>query len=72
MEGVNGFLVAADVSGVEHFTEYPSNKATAAFQIPFKDGKIPEYVILRNGACRSRTQVVGDGEAREWEDGGEL
>ncbi len=30
MEGVNGLMIAADVFGQGHFTEYPSDKATVA------------------------------------------
>lgn len=57
MEGVNGFMVAADDIGYGHFTDYPSNKETVALQLPFKNGKIPDHVVLGTGACRSSSQV---------------
>ena len=72
MEGVNGFLIAADVEGVGHFTEYPSDKETVALQVPFKDGVVPNHVVLKIGACNSRKQVVRSGEGWAWEGGGEL
>lgn len=40
MEGVNGLMIAADVVGRGHVTEYPSDKVTVALQIPFKDGEV--------------------------------
>jgi len=58
MEGVNGFLVAADVFGIGHNTTYPSDKETVALQIPFKGGIIPEHTILHKRACKSEKQVV--------------
>lgn len=58
MEGVNGFLVAADVFGTGHNTTYPSDKETVALQIPFKNGVIPEHTILQKSACQSEKQVV--------------
>ncbi|KAB8238248.1 uncharacterized protein BDW43DRAFT_263333 [Aspergillus alliaceus] len=58
MEGVNGLLVAADVSGFGHYTDYPSDKTTIALQVPFKDGHIPDHAVVHRGACRSASQVT--------------
>lgn len=57
MEGVNNVVVAADDVGHGHYTDYPSDKETAALQLPFKDGKVPEHFILNQGACKAPSQV---------------
>ncbi len=57
MEGVNGLLVAADVTGDGHYTEYPSDKETVALQLPFRDGKLPAHEVLSRGACKTASQV---------------
>jgi hypothetical protein len=57
MEGVNPVLVAADLTGSGHTTEYPSNKETVALQLPFLDGKAPEHEVLHRGACTAMKQV---------------
>ena len=51
MEGVNGLIIAADVRGDGHFTEYPSDKPTVALQVPFDGGKMPEHRVLGKGVC---------------------
>ena len=57
MEGVNGLLVANDVTGIGHYTDYPSDKETVALQLPFKGGKLPEHLIVHNGSCKVASQV---------------
>jgi hypothetical protein len=57
MKGVNGLLVAADVTGVGHYTNYPSNKQTVALQFPFIDGKVPDHTVLHRGACKANSQL---------------
>jgi hypothetical protein len=57
MEGVNNMIVAVDDVGYGHYTDYPSDKETAALQLPFKDGKVPDHVVLHRGACKAPTQV---------------
>ena len=57
MEGVNGLLVANDVTGIGHYTDYPSDKEAVALQLPFKDGKPPEHIIVHNGSCKVSRQV---------------
>ncbi|KAF2192527.1 hypothetical protein K469DRAFT_717068 [Zopfia rhizophila CBS 207.26] len=47
----NGLIVAADVEGVGHFTEYPGEGESVALQVPFMDGKLPEHRVLNQGAC---------------------
>jgi hypothetical protein len=67
MEGVNGFLVATDTTGIGHYTTYPSNKNTVALQIPFKDGIVPEHVVLKkSGACDTPEQVIKANNIEEW------
>jgi hypothetical protein len=51
VEGVNGLMIAADVLGKGHWTDYPSDKPTVALQIPFQDGKLPDHEILAKGVC---------------------
>ena len=51
MEGVNGLMVAADIYGDGHFTEYPSDKPTVALQIPFEGGRMPKHRVVRDATC---------------------
>jgi len=60
MEGVNGLMVAADVTGDGHYTMYPSNKETIALQIPFLNGTMPKHEVLRDGVCHGNTKHVKD------------
>ncbi|KAF2104676.1 hypothetical protein NA57DRAFT_51489 [Rhizodiscina lignyota] len=55
-QGVNPLIVAVDTEGPGHFTDYPSNVETAALQLPFKDGKVPEYDVVNEGACKREKQ----------------
>ena len=57
LEGVNELVVAADMAGVGHNTEYPSDKETVALQIPFANGQVPNHKVLKAGACHPATQV---------------
>lgn len=57
MEGVNGLLVANDVTGIGHYTDYPSDKETVALQLPFRDGKLPGHMIVHSGSCKVSNQV---------------
>jgi hypothetical protein len=57
MEGVNNLLVASDLTGKGHVTDYPSDKDTIALQLPFREGRIPEHVVLHSGACKVSSQV---------------
>ncbi|EGE03751.1 hypothetical protein TEQG_02783 [Trichophyton equinum CBS 127.97] len=53
--GANGAIIAADTADVSergHFTAYPSNIQTIAWQIPFKDGVLPKHRVLHRGACK--------------------
>jgi hypothetical protein len=56
MEGFNGFIIAADVGGIGHYTTYPSDKETVALQAPFKDGIAPAHTVLKRGPCHSIAQ----------------
>lgn len=60
MEGVNGLMIAADIIGQGHITEYPSDKSSVALQIPFRNGKMPDHSIVHQGVCKSsRTPESG-------------
>ena len=62
MEGVNGLMIAADVKGDGHFTEYPSDKPSVALQIPFKDGRMPKHRVVGTGVCdisNAEREMVG-------------
>lgn len=58
MEGVNGLLVAVDVAGEGHYTDYPSDKTTIALQVPFDNGVVPSHTVVHPGACKSSSQVT--------------
>lgn len=52
--GKYGVLFAADTSDVSkygHLTEYPSDAATMALQIP-TGGMVPEHEVLYQGPCQ--------------------
>lgn len=51
MEGVNGLIVAADVKGDGHYTDYPSDKPSVALQIPFDGGEVPKHRVVGPGVC---------------------
>lgn len=53
-EGVNGLMIAADTTGIGHYTEYPSEKQTIALQVPFTEGKFPAHAIVHDGVCREK------------------
>ncbi|EGD86740.1 hypothetical protein H112_05247 [Trichophyton rubrum D6] len=53
--GANGAIIAADTADASergHFTVYPSNIQTIAWQLPFKDGALPKHRVLHRGACK--------------------
>lgn len=50
--GPNSIIVAADIVGQGHITDYPSKQETVALQIPFKDGLAPPHHVLNQGPCR--------------------
>lgn len=57
MEGVNGLMIAADMLGKGHVTEYPSNKESVALQIPFKDGILPDHKVVGAGVCDAQDKL---------------
>jgi hypothetical protein len=61
VEGVNALIVAADVRGEGHFTEYPSDKASVALQIPFKDGEVPDHRVVGEGVCSPSDTTLESG-----------
>ena len=51
VEGVNPLIVAADIKGDGHFTEYPSDKPSVALQIPFVNGVMPSHRVVKHDVC---------------------
>ena len=49
--GAGGLLFAADTTGPGHITRYPSEQKTVGLVAPFEGGKVPDYQVLREGAC---------------------
>lgn len=56
LEGVNNLIVAADIIGDGHITDYPSDKTTIALQIPFKEGQVPKHRVIQQGVCPLSSQ----------------
>jgi hypothetical protein len=52
-EWENQVIVANDVHGVGHNTEYPMDRETVALQLPFM--RMPDYTVLHGGACGGHT-----------------
>ena len=50
-EGGEQVIVANDIHGIGHNTEYPLERPTVALQLPFKDGILPKYEVLHAGPC---------------------
>lgn len=65
VEGVNGLIVANDVRGEGHFTDYPSGKASVALQIPFKDGRLPQHRVVNEGGCVPKSDMTERELAKE-------
>ena len=55
-EGINGLVVAADVRGIGHFTEYPGEEETVALQVMFRDGVAPAHEVVGRGKCGSEVR----------------
>jgi hypothetical protein len=49
--GKGGLLFAVDTQGLGHLTTYPSDRETVAIAVPFQDGAVPEYEVVKDGAC---------------------
>ncbi|GJN86193.1 hypothetical protein PLIIFM63780_009772 [Purpureocillium lilacinum] len=68
--GVDGLIVANDVTGEGHITEYPMDKPSVALQIPFSDGKPPAHRVLHEGPCsreHANTSIDQDASHRKHE-----
>ncbi|KAB5522829.1 hypothetical protein GE09DRAFT_1207991 [Coniochaeta sp. 2T2.1] len=52
----SSLLIAADVKASSHirghYTEFPSDVPTVLVQVPFVGNRVPEHVVLHDGACR--------------------
>jgi hypothetical protein len=51
-----GLIVANDVEGIGHFTEYPGEEESVALQLPFRDGIVPDHEVVGRGACPKNIQ----------------
>lgn len=49
--GVNGLIVASDITGEGHITEYPMSMAAIALQLPFEGGVVPNHAVVSNTPC---------------------
>jgi hypothetical protein len=67
-EGVDDVIVAADVRGIGHYTDYPWDKETVALQLPFTDGKIPKHTIIGQGACSRLLRVSRHSDSQRLEE----
>ena len=47
----NQVIVANDLDGIGHNTEYSLDVETVALQLTFRDGKLPEHTVLHRRAC---------------------
>ena len=68
--GVDGLIVANDVTGEGHITEYPMDKPSVALQIPVSDGKPPAHRVLHEGPCsreQANTSIDQDASHRKHE-----
>jgi hypothetical protein len=50
-QGADALMIAADIVGDGHYTEYPSEKESVALQIPFLGGLTPNHRVVREGIC---------------------
>ena len=67
-EGAQNLIIANDVKGVGHFTDYPGEKETVALQIPFEYGVVPDHEVVGRDACSiadSNEEVGVGGGAQE-------
>ncbi|THX44218.1 hypothetical protein D6D10_00545 [Aureobasidium pullulans] len=49
--GNQGILIATDMTGGGHITEYPSEQYTSVITVPFPDGLVPAHEKVSSGAC---------------------
>lgn len=57
--GKHGLIFAADTpdkSDIGHYTRYPTEDNTVAFQLPTAGGVIPDHKVLHAGACCENTE----------------
>lgn len=52
-------IVANDMEGIGHWTDYPGDGGAVALQAPFEGGIVPEHRVVSDGICDDDT--VGDG-----------
>ena len=57
--GPSGLLLALDTEGTGHETAQPSDEYSMGFVLPFKDGIVPEHVVLKDGPCGEVGTFVG-------------
>jgi hypothetical protein len=47
----NGVVIATDVTGTGHRTNFPSDKWTESIELPLPFGELPEHTVLHEGVC---------------------
>ena len=47
----NGVVIATDVTGTGHRTNFPSDKWTESIELPLPYGELPEHTVLHEGVC---------------------
>lgn len=67
-DGRNGLIVAMDMFGIGHYTEYPSDQPSIALQIPFKDGRPPKHRVVKQAPCETAASIEWDGPPRGLEE----
>ncbi|UNI24878.1 hypothetical protein JDV02_010597 [Purpureocillium takamizusanense] len=50
----DALIIADDVAGEGHITEYPMDRPSVALQIPFSGGRAPAHRVLHEGPCSRR------------------
>jgi hypothetical protein len=60
-------IIANDVKGTGHFTEYPGDKESVALQVSFRDGVVPKHEVVERSAC-----LIGERNCEERVGGGTL
>ncbi|KAK2612546.1 hypothetical protein QQS21_001484 [Conoideocrella luteorostrata] len=59
--GENGLIVANDMDGEGHISEYPAKHPSIALQLPFEGGQVPKHKIVRDGPCIDATHDASAG-----------
>lgn len=69
--GINGLIIAVDIVGNGHYTEYSLTQPSVALQLPFRDGVPPSHCVVKHGPCDLTDPIVDLGFSG-WGEGKEL